>query len=80
MPKRNTSALPIASLSRYDGNAASKTSLENKNLGNGDYFVIIASSSHPLLLTEHATNGLGKSAVEVNIENGRFTEIGRAHV
>ena len=37
---------------------ARKTSLENKHLGNGDYFVIIASSLHPLLLTEHATNGL----------------------
>ena len=24
----------------------------------GDYYVIIASSSHPLLLTEHAANGL----------------------
>ena len=45
---------------------------ENKHLGNGDYFVIIVSSSHPLLLTEHAANGLG-SAVEVNIENERFT-------
>ena len=32
--------------------------LEIENLGNGDYFVIIASSSHPLLLTGHATNGL----------------------
>ena len=29
-----------------------------KNLGNSDCFVIIASSSHPLLLTEHAANGL----------------------
>ena len=29
----------------------------NKELGNGDYFVIIASSSDPLLLTEHAANG-----------------------
>ena len=27
---------------------------QNKHLGNGDYFVIIASCSHPLLLTEHA--------------------------
>ena len=35
-----------------------KASLENKHLRNGDYFVIIASSSHSLLLTEHATNGL----------------------
>ena len=37
---------------------ATKTSLENKHLGNGDYFVIIASSSHLLFLTEHAANGL----------------------
>ena len=36
---------------------AMKRSLENKRLRNGDYFVIIASSSHPLL-TEHAANGL----------------------
>ena len=35
-----------------------KTSLENKHLGNGDYFVIIASSLPLLLLTEHAANGL----------------------
>ena len=33
-------------------------SLENKHLGNGDYFVIITSSFNPLLLTEHAANGL----------------------
>ena len=41
---------------------ATKTyaSLENTRLGNGDCFVIIASSSHPLLLTEHATNGLAE--------------------
>ena len=37
---------------------ARKTSLENTHLGNGDYFVIIASSSRPFLLTEHAANGL----------------------
>ena len=37
---------------------ATKTSLENKHLGNGDCFVLIASSSHLLLLTEHAANGL----------------------
>ena len=35
-----------------------KTPLENKHYGNDDYFVIITSSSHPLLLTEHAANGL----------------------
>ena len=33
-------------------------SLKNKHLGNGDCFVIIASSSQPLLLTEHAAHGL----------------------
>ena len=33
---------------------AAKTSLKNKHLGNDDYFVIIASPSHPLLLTDHA--------------------------
>ena len=37
---------------------AIKTSLQNKHLRNGDYFVIIASSSHPLLLTTHAVNEL----------------------
>ena len=36
---------------------AAKTSLENKHLGNGDYFQIIASSSHPILMIEHAANG-----------------------
>ena len=41
-----------------------KTSLENKHFGNSDFFVIIASSSHLLLLTD----GLVE-AVEVNIEN-----------
>ena len=35
-----------------------QTLLENKHLGNGDCFAIIASSSHPLSLTEHAANGL----------------------
>ena len=30
----------------------------NINMGNVDYFVIIASSSHPLMLTEHSANGL----------------------
>lgn len=35
---------------------AIKMSLENKHLGNGDYFVMIASSLPPLLLTEHSAN------------------------
>ena len=37
---------------------STKTRPENKPLRNGDYFVIIASSTNPLLLTEHAANGL----------------------
>ena len=36
-------------------------------------FFIIASSSHPVLLTEHSAKSTGRSAVEVNIENERFT-------
>ena len=35
-----------------------KASFQSKHLRNGDYFVIIASSFHPLLLTEHAAYGL----------------------
>jgi len=35
-----------------------KTSLGNKHLGNGDCFAIIASCSLPLLLLEHAENGV----------------------
>ena len=35
-----------------------KTPLENKHLGNGDYIVIITSSSHSLLLIEHTANEL----------------------
>ena len=35
---------------------ATKTSLEKKNLRNSDYY--IASSLHPLLLTEHTANQL----------------------
>jgi len=37
---------------------STKTLLENKHLRNGDYFVIITSSSQPLFLTEHAANEL----------------------
>ena len=53
-----------------------KTSLENKHLGNSGYFVIITFSSRPLLLTKLAAKKLtGRSAVEGNIENERFTVI-----
>ena len=37
---------------------AMKTSLENKHLGNGDYFEIIAASSRPLFSIEYAASGL----------------------
>ena len=68
-------------LSSNDGNAT-KTSVENKHLGNGDSFVIIASSSRPLLLTElkksfivdRAAEGLVEAPlIEVNIRNEIFT-------
>ena len=63
--------------------AAKKTSLENKYLGNGDYFVITASSSHALLATfrlEYVVDRArckwtGRSTVEVNIEDERFTVV-----
>ena len=48
----------IGSLRAATTATATKTSLENKHFGNADYFVIIASSSHPLLFTEHAASGL----------------------
>ena len=65
---------------------AKKTSLENKHLGNGDYFVIIASSSDALLTTfrlEYVVDRArckwtGKSTVEVNIEDERFTVVVRS--
>ena len=37
--------------------------------------MIISSSSHLLLLTEDAANGLIEATVEVNIENERFTVV-----
>ena len=40
---------------------ATTTLFENKHLKNGDCLVIIVSSSRPLLLTEHAKNGLVKA-------------------
>ena len=48
-----------------------KTSLENNQSGNADYFMIITSSSHPLLLAEQC-KWTGRSTVEVNIENERL--------
>ena len=50
--------LPLLGSLSCNEAAATKTSLENKHLANGDYFMITASSSHPLLLTMNAANGL----------------------
>ena len=47
--------VPIRQLKQLRRATEMKATLEKKYLGNGDYFVIIASSSHPLLLTEHAS-------------------------
>ena len=49
---------------------AMKTSLQNKYLGNGDCFVIIASSS---ISDRVRCKWTARSSIEVNIENGRFT-------
>ena len=49
--------LTLGSLSSNDGNGNENVT-ENKHLGNGGDFLIIAPSSSPLLLTEHAANGL----------------------
>jgi len=46
--------MPLGSLS---SKRKRTQSLVIKYLENGDYFVIIASSSHPLLPTEYAANG-----------------------
>ena len=55
---------------------ATKTSLENKHAGNGAYFVVIASSSHPLLIVDGARfKWTGRSVVEVNVDDERFTVV-----
>ena len=43
---------------------AMKTLFENKHLENGKCFVIVVSSSHPLLLIEHAKSGLVKAPLK----------------
>ena len=48
--------------------------LEIKHLENSDYFVIIASSWHPLLLIE-CCKLTGRSTVEVDIENERVNVV-----
>ena len=52
---------------------ADRMSLKNKHVRNGNYFAIIALSSHSILLANYATAGLDRSAVELNIEDERFT-------
>ena len=47
---------------------AAKTSLENKHLGNGDYFEIIVS----FIVVRARCKWTGKSPVEVIIANERF--------
>ena len=45
--------------------AAKEMNKNNKHLGNGDYFAIIHdSSSHPLLVTEHAANGVAEAPLK----------------
>ena len=49
---------------RKDESNGRKTSLKNKHLGNGDHFVIIASSLHLLLLTEYDGERLVKLSLK----------------
>ena len=51
-----------------------RMSLQNKHLGNGDYFGIVASS--PMLWTEHAASGLVQAPLKpLYVENERFTVV-----
>ena len=54
---------------------ATKMSLENKHLGNGDCFLIIISSSSVASFIVDRAGGkwTAGSAVEIKIENERFT-------
>ena len=54
---------------------AAKMSLQNKHLGNDDYFVIISSSSHQSILTELAANGPVEAPLKLMPENERFTVV-----
>ena len=48
-----------------------KACLDNKHLCIGDYFAIIFSCSHSILLTNYATNGPGGALWNEIIENER---------
>ena len=50
-----------------------KMSFENKHLGNGDYFEIIASSSS--IVDRECCKWTGRRTVEVNVEDERFTVV-----
>ena len=45
---------------------ARKTSFENKNLGNCDYFKIIPICSHFTMMAKNATTGLVSLSAELN--------------
>ena len=55
----------------------SKTSLANKHLGNDDYFVIIASCSHSIMLAKYTKKWsmVNRSAVEANLEDEGITDV-----
>jgi len=52
---------------------ATKMSFENNHLGNGDYVVIIASSSS--IVDKECCKWTGRRTVEVNVEDERFTVV-----
>ena len=57
-------ATSITAIGAQTAITPTKTSPKNRHLANGDYFVIIACSSHPLLLIEHAANGLVEATLK----------------
>ena len=52
-----------------------KTCLENKHLGNGDYCFFVAIMVASFIVDRACCKWTGRSAVEVNRENERFTVV-----
>ena len=55
----------------------SKTSFGKEHFGNDDYFVIIASCLHSMLLSKYTTKSsmVHRSAARANLENEGFTDV-----
>ena len=78
MLKINSAGAVVAKQQRDNYHICSNDGIgnENKHTGNGAYFVVIASSSHPLLVVDRARfKWTGRSVFEVNVDNERFTVV-----